>query len=166
MDPSTKYGLGFTITTVDDNGKISATNTTVIEIGAKNAYDGIYSVASGLTTRYTAPGVPANDALSGSLAGNPDMVMSTTGAYTVYMSGEQWANSSGGVGGVDPIYITVDPTTNLTTAISNTNGTLGNWAGHTNKYDPVTKTFYIAMRWNPTANVREYEVVLKYKGPR
>ncbi|MEI9955102.1 MAG: hypothetical protein WDM90_02015 [Ferruginibacter sp.] len=58
LDPSTQYGLGFTITSVDASGKISTTNTTVFQVGAKNSYDGIYSIVSGNVQRYTAPGAP------------------------------------------------------------------------------------------------------------
>lgn len=167
LDPSTLYALGFTITSIDGTGKISGTKTVVIEIGAKNPYDGIYSYVSGLVTRYTAPGSPAGDALSGPLnSANPDVTMSTVGAYTVEITGQTWSGGTSGIAGIDNLRATVDPATNLVTMQSLGNGTLTNWAGHVNKYDPTTKTFYLAYRWNPTANVREYEVVYKYKGPR
>jgi hypothetical protein len=167
LDPSTLYGLGFTITTTDADGNISSVKTEVIEIGAKNAYDGIYSYVSGLVTRYTAPGVPAGDALSGPLgSANPDVTMSTVGAYTVEVTGHTWSGGTSGIGGIDNFRVTVDPNTNLVNCIALGNATLTNWAGHTNSYDPVKKTFTLAFRWNPTANVREYEVVYKYKGPR
>lgn len=166
LDPSTLYGLGFTITTADANGIISAVKTVVLEIGAKNAYDGIYSYVSGLVTRYTAPGVPQGDALSGPLGpANPDVTMSTVGAYIVELTGHSWVGG-GGMGGIDNLRATVDPATNLVTMQALGNATLTNWAGKVNKYDPATKTFTLAFRWNPTSTVREYEAVLKYKGPR
>lgn len=167
LDPSTLYGLGFTITTADASGKISELKTVVLEVGAKNAYDGIYSYVSGLVTRYTAPGAPAGDALSGPLnSANPDVTMSTVGAYTVEITGQTWSGGTSGIAGIDNLRATVDPATNLVTMVALGNGTLTNWAGHANFYDPVKKTFTLAYRWNPTANVREYEVVYKYKGPR
>ena len=43
LNPSALYGLGFTITTVT-NGVISTSKSVVIEIGAKNDWDGIYAV--------------------------------------------------------------------------------------------------------------------------
>ncbi|HUR66425.1 MAG TPA: hypothetical protein VMZ03_08725, partial [Chitinophagaceae bacterium] len=43
LNPSALYALGFTITTVT-NGKISKSKSVVIEIGAKNDWDGIYAV--------------------------------------------------------------------------------------------------------------------------
>ena len=169
LDPSATYGLAFTILSTNPSVTISSGKTYVFMVGAKNAYDGIYSVVSGNVQRYSAPGVPTTgDALNGSLAGNGDVTMTTTGANTVYMYGIRWHDGANGglVGGVDPIYITVDPSTNTTNSNSTTNLTLGNWLGHTNKYDPATKTFYLAMRWNPLTTTREYEIVLKYKQPR
>jgi hypothetical protein len=44
LDPSTLYGLGFTITSVDASGMISHAKSVVIEIGAKNDWDGVYAV--------------------------------------------------------------------------------------------------------------------------
>ncbi len=45
LDPSSYYGLGFTITTTDANGVISDSRSIVVEIGAKNAWDGIYMMS-------------------------------------------------------------------------------------------------------------------------
>ncbi len=42
MNPSSLYGLGFTIMTADAGGKISTQKSIVIEIGAKNNWDGVY----------------------------------------------------------------------------------------------------------------------------
>lgn len=44
LDPSSLYAWGFTITTADANGKISTQKSVVVEIGAKNNYDGVYAV--------------------------------------------------------------------------------------------------------------------------
>jgi hypothetical protein len=149
LDPNRRYALGFKIASVT-GAKISALNTILVEVGLKNQWDGDYSVVSGTVTRYTAPGVPANDALSGSLAGNPDVTLTTTGPNTVEITGLQWAAQGGGVGGINNLRATVDPATNLVTMSSLGAPSLTNWAGHENKYDPATKTFYLAFRWNPT----------------
>ncbi|MBL7702679.1 MAG: hypothetical protein JNM14_10525 [Ferruginibacter sp.] len=175
MNPSLVYGLGFTVMTADQAATLSTQKSVVVEIGAKNAYDGIYSVESGWVTRYTAPGVPAGDAISGDLTGNPDVYMVTTGAYKCNIppvstpGGLYWANAAVNnsmVAGIDGTYAVVDPSTNLVTMASAGNATLTNWAGKTNNYVPSTKTFNLAFRWNPTSTVREYEIVLKYKAPR
>lgn len=44
MNPSALYALGFTITTVTPGTNISVEKSVVIEIGAKNQWDGVYAV--------------------------------------------------------------------------------------------------------------------------
>lgn len=44
MNPSSLYGLGFTITSVDADGQIANAKSVVVEIGAKNDWDGTYAV--------------------------------------------------------------------------------------------------------------------------
>jgi hypothetical protein len=174
FSPLITYGVGVSITSVSNNVKIAGNlKNLVFAINIKNAYDGVYQVVSGLVTRYTAPGVPAGDALSGNLAGNPDVLFITSGATTVSIppsgstGGLFWAfGNNSMVAGIDGLSVTVNPGTNAVTMASTGNGTLANWAGHINSYDPATKTFHLSFKWNPTANVREYEVILKYRGPR
>ena len=167
LDLSMQYALAYSIADPGTNAVIPASlKDAFYDIGVKNKYDGMYSVVSGTVTRYTAPGVPANDALSGSVAGNPDVTLTTVGATTVEITGLQWANSGGGVGGIANLRLTVDPATNQVTMFSLGSPSLAIWAGKENRYDPATKTFYLNFRWNPTSTTREYSVVLKYKGPR
>jgi len=45
LNPSALYALGFTITTADANGVVSSQRTLVIEIGAKNNWDGVYEMS-------------------------------------------------------------------------------------------------------------------------
>jgi len=172
-DVTKKYALAYVLTGAGGNTLSTAKDTMITFFGIKNEWEGIYSVVSGTVTRYTAPGVPAGDALSGDLAGNPDVILSTLGAtsLSVPLPGDpgclKWAATAGSnVAGINGLSIAIDPVTNLVTMASTQNLTLTNWAGHENKYDPVTQTFYLAFRWNPLANVREYEIVLKYKGPK
>jgi len=172
LDPTATYALGYSITAVSAGYTIAANQKdVVVGFAIKNQYDGIYSVESGLVTRYTAPGVPAGDAISGPLDGNPDVYLITSGATTLsippagFVGALYWSGGGSQVAGIDGLRINVDGS-NQVTVTSSGNATLTNWAGKDNYYDPATKTFYLAFRWNPTANVREYEVVLKYKGPR
>ena len=177
LNLSAQYAIGFTITDVGTGAVLNtALKNVLYAIGLKNAYDGVYSVVSGYVQRYTAPGVPSTDNLSGPLGpANPDVELVTTGANTVAFTGPggpvglTWSGPMSGVAGIGGLAASIDPVTNLATfsAQESPGGlTLTNWAGHVNKYDPATKTFTIAIRWNPTGSVREYEVVLKYKGPR
>lgn len=165
--------IGIAVARVEGPASVSNSiySKVVIEFGARNAYDGVYSVVSGRVTRYTAPGAPANDALSGDVTGNPDLVLVSVDATTVEIQNLRWAGGSSGVAGIDNLRATVNPSTNQVTMRSLGNATLANWTGSTsgityNRYDPATRTFYLAFRWNPTSNVREYEMVIRYKGPR
>jgi len=167
LDLSKQYALGFSITEVGSGAKLSVLKDALFSIGVKNKYDGVYSYVSGLVTRYTSPGVPANDALSGPLGpANPDVELITSGANTVRIAGLTWSGGTSGVGGIDPVSATVNPATNAVTMASGTNASLANWAGKPNNYDPTGKTFTLNFAWNPTTTPREYSVVLKYKGPR
>lgn len=44
LDPSSLYGLGFTVLTADQGAKLSTQKSVVVEIGAKNNWDGVYAV--------------------------------------------------------------------------------------------------------------------------
>jgi hypothetical protein len=172
LDPTKNYGLAFTISSVSKSGVSIPANlkTVVYKIALKNDLDGIYTVVSGLVTRYNAPGVPANDALSGSLAGNSDVHLITAGVneLDIPASGTgsfRWSGN-GGIGGIDGLRMAVNRTTNLVTWSCATNATLTNWAGKVNNYVPATKTFTLNFRWNPATTPREYTVVLKYKSKR
>lgn len=171
-DLSKKYALAFVVSNTDGYNLSVEKDTMITFFSIKNEWEGIYSVESGTVTRYTAPLVPESPSpLSGSLAGNPDVILSTAGQYTlsVPIAGVtgclKWTGGVSSVGGIDGLTFTIDPVTNLVTAASESNATLANWDGHENKYDPVTKTFYLAFKWNPLSNVREYEIVLKFKEP-
>jgi hypothetical protein len=178
FNPSAKYALGFKILTADQGAVLSTQKSIVVEIGAKNAYDGIYSVVSGWVQRYTGPGSPESGAntpgnLNGDLTGNADVTLTTVGAYTNEWANHNWAflGNSGGIAGINNLRSTVDPATNLVTMAALGNATLHNWTGFTagpwNVYDPATRTFRVAMTWVSTAPAyREYQIVLKYKGPR
>jgi len=101
LDPSRLYGLGFTITGVTADSKISFQKAIVVEIGAKNPWDGVY-LMSGTFTDLSNPAftyigdqqyslitvsankcVVRNDDLNG---GIPGYIFSNAGAGTYYGS--------------------------------------------------------------------------------
>ncbi|TKC12422.1 DUF1735 domain-containing protein [Pedobacter polaris] len=139
----------------------------ILNVIPKNLWDGIYSVEAGTITRYTNPTTPANDALSGSMAGNPDVTLQTKTANSVTVVGLNWANKGGGVGGVDPITMTINANNTLSFSSGVTTTLLKETTGRTNTYDPATKTFTINFDWNPAGAKREVVgLVLKYKASR
>jgi hypothetical protein len=174
FDFNAAYALPLKITSVSSNTTISNNlGSAFFNFNIRNKYDGIYQIVSGTVTRYTSPGNPANDALSGDLTGNPNITLFTTGANSVGIPGAsqsgglQWAHGSGsGVSGIDGTAITVDPVTDSVTMASSGNATLTNWAGHANNYNPTTQTFNLAFIWNPTSTTRTYVLVLQRVGDR
>lgn len=167
-DVSHAYALAFTIQDQEGVNVSNGKRDILVLISVKNQWDGIYSVQDGEVTRYTNPTtVESPSTLNGTLAGNPDVTLATISPNTVEISGLQWTAGSGsGVAGIDNLRATINPETNEVTMFSLGNATLTNWEGKENRYDPETKTFYLAFRWNPTAATREYQIELKYKGPR
>ena len=65
LNPSALYALGFTITGVSADGKISYQKSIVVEIGAKNQWDGIYAVTGPLVDLANPNLVQWNDPASG-----------------------------------------------------------------------------------------------------
>lgn len=161
-----KYVLPLTIT--KSSIAISNWNHLMINIGAKNAYDGVYSVVDGNIQRYSNPTTPTTgDALNGSLAGNPDVTLTTAGISSVEISNMRWHGGTSGIGGIDHLQAIIDPNTHQVTMLSLGNASLTNMPGKENIYDPTTKTFTLNFYWNPTGSKREItNLVLKYKKPR
>lgn len=168
-DFNKKYALPFKITS-DATGTVMTQPTVLSFVSVKNAYDGVYSSVAGTVTRYAGGVVENPSTLNGSMAGNPDVRLVTVNATTVQISGLNWTNSGGGIGGVDPITMTIDPATNAVTQIRSgvATTTMSVIPGAVNKYDPATKTFTLNFDWNQLLpNKREVKgLVLTYKGVR
>lgn len=162
-----EYAIPLTIKSTSVGVVSGNYGSAIYQIAVRNTYDGNYSVEDGVVTRFSSPGNPANDALSGSMKGNPDMTLVTINAYTVELGNMKWHGGSSSVAGIDNLRVTVDPVTNKVSVVSLGNSTLTTIAGKDNKYDPTTKTFTLNFIWNPTSAARTIEnLVLKYKSPR
>ena len=89
FNPSALYGLGFTILTADAGGRISSQKSVVVEIGAKNSYDGIYAVTGPMVDLTGSPFTQWNNpAVSGFPAANGgawEAHLVTSGASTVFV---------------------------------------------------------------------------------
>lgn len=168
FDFSKKYALPISITS-SSNGVVSRNfGTILLNVSAKNGYDGIYSMQTGsFVQRYSAPTVPTTgDALNGPTATNPNVTLTTVGATTVEITNLRWAGGSSTVAGIDNLRLTVDPATNLVTMSALGNATLANIPGSVNKYDPATRTFTLNFDWNQTGAKRVYGLNIKYNGGR
>ena len=160
FDFAFNYGLPLTITSAS-LGVISGNFSTVIySIGAKNQYDGVYTIQPGSNiTRNSATG--PDPALSGDPAGET-IDLATLSANSVSFA-PVWSNGSG-VAGIDGTAIRVNADNSLT--ITSSNATLKATPGKENKYDPATKTFTINIDWGSGANTRVVSYVIKYTGSR
>ena len=150
LDPNKKYALGFKVASVDNEGKISASdNQLVVEVALKNKWDGVYTVDGTMV-----------DLTSAALTGKYPLTweLRTTGANTLAVYDKAFGTqthqilSSGGNSqyGSFGLNITIDPATNKITNIVNSYGqpaANGRSAGldpsGVNAYDPATKTFKI-----------------------
>jgi hypothetical protein len=174
LDPSLKYALGFTITAADANGKISVNKSIVIEIGAKNAYDGLYEDT---WTNYHPTSNP------GYTGDKTNIELRTTGANKCKM----WFNAAGAYGnpailggslgyfGAQEPEYTVNTATNQVTVQNVAAGAVTFYTmavGFNSRYDPAVKTFYVKYGYSYAvpgvwdAGCREWTIQLKYLGPR
>ncbi|WP_316799534.1 DUF1735 domain-containing protein [Pedobacter frigidisoli] len=164
---SLTYALGIQITS-SSSGIVSGNfGTGIFIMAAKNQWDGVYQIVSGTVTRYTAVGVVENPStLSGTLVGNPNITLTTSGANSVIVGNMRWFGGASSVAGIDNTTATINASTNAVTMSALGNATLANRAGMTNSYDPATKTFTLNFDWNQTTTPRTMSMVLKYVSAR
>jgi hypothetical protein len=174
MNPSALYALGFTITSADAGGVISTQKSIVVEIGAKNDYDGIYD------NTWTNYHPASNPGYTGSTI---DIHMVTSGATTCKM----WFPAAGAFGnpailngnlsyfGIQEPAYTVNPANNVVTVQNVAAGAVTFYtmnSSFNSQYDPPTKTFYC--KWGYSYVVpgvfdpacREWTQTMVYTGPR
>lgn len=171
LDLTKRYAIGLTMVVgvTGADGRVSFDNrTTVVEIGLKNKWDGVYEV-TGAALRAGDP------ALSGPF-GPVEREFSTSGPTSVQWQGTvPWANGSGSTlpGGYEP-EITVDPATNKVISVSSASGIymtdpVVNTAvleGNVQRYDPATKTFYFEFTYGAGPTSRLFSFKAKYLRPR
>lgn len=162
FDPSKRYGMGFSIYSVDAGGAIADTmRKYVVVLGAKNNWDGVYNVKGKFYLHPTYGAFPGYEY---------EVELQTAGTSTVNQYSPDFgefcqpftvdaAGSLNRFGGIAPQY-TVDPATNLVTL--DPNGGPGNTtpqttpAGANNRYDPATKTFYVQHGYLNAAGALRY----------
>ena len=160
----TRYGLGFTITTVDPQGHISSLQKTMVaEIGLKNKYDGVYTLRG-----YIYRNVPPIDVTATGTIGPKEIWLETTGVSSVkYINSHGWANTAtiGLAASIAyPTYlVNADNTVDITSdggafplGLKNETS-LGN-----SRYDPATKTFYAYATWGGGVTSRYMSDTLVY----
>lgn len=171
LDPSSTYGFPFTIVSADADGKVSVNKTMIYEIGAKNKYDGVYSMR-GIHNR---PGYQ--------FPYEQEMHMVTTGGAEVAFF---WpaAGAFGHPIGTGPDItadfswygtaigprVVFDPTTDLVSNVYNAGGATvidiytGPGSGQ-GRFEAGTKKMYVYWRYNMN-NDRAFMDTLTYIEPR
>ncbi len=175
MSPSSTYAMGFTITGVDNGADISSLKSTVVTIGAKNAYDGVYE------DDFTFFHPTGNPGYTGEVV---EVHMITTGSNTCKIYFPDFGGFynpifyNGGItafGAQEPAY-TIDPVTNKVTVQNSYVGAVTFYqmaTGYDSYYDPNTRTYDVKFGYNYAAGgvfnpaaTREWTQKLKYLRPR
>ncbi|MBK8495033.1 MAG: hypothetical protein IPL50_08365 [Chitinophagaceae bacterium] len=174
LNPSSLYGLGFTVTSADAGGVLSTQKSAVVQIGAKNAYDGVYECTftnyhPSLNAGYTGDVTEVHFVTSG--ASTCKLFWPDAGTYACP------AILGGGFsyfGAQEPAY-TVNPATQAVTVQNAYVGATTFYtmnASFNSHYDAPTKTFYVKWGYSYVvpgvfdAGCREWTQTLKYTGPR
>ena len=177
LDLTKTYALGFTLTSVDANGKISevpSQRKVVVEIGLKNKYDGAYK-ATGTMVDQT------SSTLTGYYPWNLELRTSGANSVIVYdkendyplhpiLSGTSWSYY-----GSFGLEVTFDPATNKVVSITNVFGQPSSNGRSAqldptgeNMWDPSTKTIKIKyFMLQPGTSIRtKFDETWTYLGPR
>lgn len=159
-----QYILPLLITTTTGGATIASNlNTSLIVVGVKNDYDGIYDVIDGNIQRNSATG--PDPLLSGDFVDGIEIEVITASVNSNFFA-PTWKDGSG-IGGIDNTYLTVNKATNEVTVLSKNNASLKNTSGRINSYDPATKTFTLNFDWGAAPSTRVItDYKLKYKKPR
>ena len=170
LDPSTLYGLGFTITAADDGGKISTQKSVVLEIGAKNAYDGVYRVTGSLVdvssvagANLFGPWLPYWEALLVTTSNNSCNVYDNT--YTGLVAHPFFNNGANTYFGSFGIQIYFNTATNQVAELRNWWGVVGNAAGASGPPDYAagnTRRCLLDPSGTNTFNPGTHNVAVKY----
>jgi hypothetical protein len=174
LNPSSLYGLGFTITTADANGIITASKTIVVQIGAKNDWDGVYTddfcnYHPSLNTGYTCSTTVVHLITTGA-----NKVKIFWPLANVYCMPSILSGDYSYFGAQEP-EITINTSTNAVTVQNTAAGavtfyTMG--VGSANNYDPIAKQFNFKYGYSYAspgvfdAACREWTVKMTYTGPR
>jgi hypothetical protein len=160
LDLSKRYALAFTIVNAvtGADGKVSMENrTTVVEIGLKNKWDGVYKL-SGSTLRAGDPDK------TGTFAPIEMALITTSPNSVIYNDLQVWADGTGvGIGNPE-LSINESSTPNPVTVTSS--GGAMNVTAAANYYDPATKTFHLDFTWGAGVGARRATVTLEYLRPR
>ena len=170
-----RVGLGFELASADNNAVLSASQYQVaVEIGAKNQWDGVYKVKYRLY-HPTNPDITGNGTIPewDFLSSGPTSIDWDVATVMINFPTNGLTYFGDAAGPSLLVRMTVNP--DNTVSIANVGSRAAALAfpplvvpsGVTNRYDPATKTFYVAYTWTPAgAGTRERYDTLTYIRPR
>lgn len=170
-----RVGLGFQLASADNNAILSASQYQVaVEIGAKNRWDGVYRVNYRLY-HPTNAGITGNGTIPewDFLSSGPTSIDWDVATVIIDFPSNSLTYFGDAAGPSLQVRMIVNP--DNTVSITNVGSRAAALAfpplvvppGVINRYDPTTKTFYVAYTWTPTgAGTREKYDTLTYIRPR
>ena len=170
-----RVGLGFQLASADNGAVLSADqNQVAVEIGAKNQWDGVYRVKYRLF-HPTNPGITGNGTIPewDFLTSGPTSIDWDVATVFINFPTNGLTYFGDATGPSLQVRMTVNP--DNTVSLTNVGSQAAALAfpplvvppGVTNRYDPATKTFYVAYTWTPAgAGTREKYDTLTYIRPR
>ena len=170
-----RVGLGFQLASADNAVLSDSQNQVAVELGAKNQWDGVYRVRYRLFH-------PTNPDITG-IGTIPEWDFPTSGPRsidwdfaTIHISFPTGGLGFFGLSATQPTLqtrMTVNPDNSVTVSNVAPFAAAGAFPplvvppGVINRYDPATKTFYVAYTWTPAgAGTRERYDTLTYLRPR
>ena len=170
-----RVGLGFQLASADNGAVLSADqNQVAVEIGAKNQWDGVYRVRYKLF-HPTNPDITGNGTIPewDFLSSGPTSIDWDVATVMINFPTNGLTYFGDAAGPSLLVRMTVNP--DNTVSIINVGSRAAALAfpplvvpsGVTNRYDPATKTFYVAYTWTPAGSgTRERYDTLTYIRPR
>jgi len=170
-----RVGLGFQLASADNGAVLSAEqNQVAVEIGAKNQWDGVYRVKYKLF-HPTNPDITGNGTIPewDFLSSGPTSIDWDVATVMINFPTNSLTYFGDAAGPSLLVRMTVN--TDNTVSITNVGSRAAALAfpplvvppGVTNRYDPATKTFYVAYTWTPAGSgTRERYDTLTYIRPR
>jgi hypothetical protein len=167
IDLNHQYALPLRITSATEGYTIASNlSTTMLAVGVKNDYDGIYEVLvtgsePGIVSTITRNSATGPDlTLGGNYNAGIEIPVITKSKYSNNFQ-PTWKDGSA-VGGIDGTFLTVDPSDNSVVVKSAANPVLKNTPGEPNYYDPETRTFYLSFDWGVAPNTRIVKFAIRW----
>jgi hypothetical protein len=169
-----RVGLGFQLAEAPNAEIAESKQQVAVEIGAKNQWDGVYRIRYGLY-HPTNPAITGNGAISAWAFPSSGPRSIDWDFATIFINFSTGGLTYFGDGLGPSLQVRMTVNADNTVSVSNVGSRAGALGfpplvvptGVTNRYDPATKTFYVAYTWTPAGSgTREKYDTITYVRPR